>query len=114
MILTTTTVDRDEFERATGWAIKPQGACKAEMCVPLHGIDAQSTELDVHAIAERLGMPVIHDETADVWCVGPESIGRAMQSAEAPDLVLPDRDGEPFALSSLRGQKVFLLAWASW
>jgi hypothetical protein len=35
-------------------------------------------------------------------------------TAEAPDLVLPDRDGNPFALSSLRGHKVALVAWASW
>ena len=46
--------------------------------------------------------------------VDPESGGRALTTAEAPDLVLPDRHGRPFALSSLRGRKVLLVAWASW
>ena len=32
----------------------------------------------------------------------------------APELELPDADGNTFKLSSLRGQKVVLVAWASW
>jgi hypothetical protein len=112
VILTSLSLDETEFEARTGWAIKPQGACKAEMCVPLGGIDTRP--LDVHALAQRLGMPLVRDDANDLWCLGPESIGRALQSAEAPDLALPDRNGDEFRLSSLRGQKVFLLAWASW
>jgi len=49
-----------------------------------------------------------------VWCLGPEALGRALTTAQAPDLILPDYQGNPFALSSLRGQKVLLVAWASW
>jgi len=30
------------------------------------------------------------------------------------ELELPDADGNLFKLSSLRGQKVLLAAWASW
>ena len=33
---------------------------------------------------------------------------------QAPQFALPDADGNPFALSTLRGQKVLLVAWASW
>ena len=41
------------------------------------------------------------------------SVGaRALASAEAPDFSLPDLDGKEFRLSSLRGQKVLLYAWA--
>ena len=39
---------------------------------------------------------------------------RFLTTAVAPDLELPDFDGNPFRLSSLRGQKVLLVAWASW
>lgn len=110
MLLTSTTIDKADFERETGWALKPQGACKGEMCVPL-GDGA----LDAASVAERLGMALVHDERAGLWALGPETIGgRALASAEAPELTLPARDGSPFTLSSLRGQKVFLLAWASW
>jgi hypothetical protein len=60
-------------------------------------------------------MPVLHDDSHGVWSVGPASVtGRALATAEAPDLVLPDLNGDPFVLSSLRGQKVVLMAWASW
>jgi peroxiredoxin len=48
-----------------------------------------------------------------MWALGPATIGsRALASAEAPDLKLPDLDGNLFSLSSLRGQKVLLYAWA--
>jgi hypothetical protein len=107
-------VPRAEFEARTGWHLKPQGACKAELCVPLGGVDSDAATLDLREIAPRLGMPLLHDDAHDVWSMGPESIGRAIQSATAPDVTLPDRDGKPFDVSSLRGQKVLLLAWASW
>ena len=48
-----------------------------------------------------------------MWAVGPETLGdRALVSAEAPALVLDDLDGNPFQLSSLRGQKVVIVSWA--
>lgn len=112
LILHDPAITKAEFEARTGWALKPQGACKADLCVPI-GATTDDT-VDVREVAERLGMPVLHDEPSGTWCVGPESIGRALQSVEAPNLVLPDRNGEPFDLRSLRGQKVLLLAWASW
>jgi hypothetical protein len=98
----------DELQRRTGWEIKSQGACRGEACVPLRD------PFDVHDLADRLGMALVHDETHDVWALGPESAGRTLSSAELPDIVLPDRDGEDFALRSLRGTKVFMIAWASW
>ena len=99
----------DEFAAGTGWEIKPEGACKADVCVPL----APEEGFDPLATAERLGMAVVADETAGLWAFGPESLGsRALVSAEALELVLPDLEGNEFRLSSLRGQKVLLVAWA--
>ncbi len=113
MIIDSLDVDVAEFERRTGWALKPQGACKAEMCVPLFQPVAQ--RVDARLLSERLGMPLVADEKHGIWALGPDGVsGRALASAEAPELVLPDRDGAEFRLSSLRGLKVFLLAWASW
>ena len=110
-------VDEHEFEARTGWSIKPQGACKAEACVLLpESARHDDGRLDLSVIAERLGMPLVADEPHGIWALGPETAvtGRALTSAVAPDLVLPDADGNPFRLSSLRGQKVLLVAWASW
>ena len=117
MILDRLLVDPAELERRTGWAMKPEGACKGEACVPLPDGAAGSDGVDVAVLAERLGMPIVHDEAAALWALGPETAitGRVLTTAAAPDLVLPDiRTGEPFSLASLRGQKVVLLAWASW
>jgi hypothetical protein len=70
-------------------------------------------EVDVRAVAERLGMPLVHDAAAGLWALGPETLsGHALPTAEAPDLVLPALDGSEFHLSSLRGRKVVLVAWA--
>ena len=58
-------------------------------------------------------MALVHDHEQGVWALGPESIsGHALVTAEAPELVLDDIDGTEFRLSSLRGQKVVLVAWA--
>jgi hypothetical protein len=101
-------VGADEFGRLTGWQIKPEGACLGELCVPLGG-----GAFELTAVAERLGMPLVQDRESGVWALGPSSLGgRALVTAQAPDLVLPDLDGKSFRLASLRGQKVVLVAWA--
>ena len=40
--------------------------------------------------------------------------GKFLQTRGLPRIVLPDLDGNPFAVSSLHGKKVLLVAWASW
>ena len=116
MLLASLTVDRPSFAHATGWELKPQGACKGEICVPLGEEVVRDGAVDVAAVAERLGMPLIRDDNAGLWALGPESAptGRALTTAVAPELELPDVDGNPFKLSSLLGQKVLLVAWATW
>jgi hypothetical protein len=116
VILSELIVDGDEFAARTGWAIKPEGACSGDICVPL---PAEATvaggRLDVVVLAERLAMPLVQDQVHERWALGPATVsGRALSSAEAPELTLPDLDGNPFSLSSLDGQKVLLVAWASW
>jgi hypothetical protein len=117
VILTELVVDPDAFEARTGWSVKPEGACKAEHCVPLPP-EARTADgkLDVEVIAPRLGMPLVRDEPTGIWALGPDTTvtGKALTTARAPELELPDFDGNPFKLSSLRGQKVLLVAWASW
>jgi hypothetical protein len=59
-------------------------------------------------------MPLVGDEARDLWALGPQAEGHALADAELPEIVLPDRNGRDFALRSLRGTKVFMIAWASW
>ena len=117
MLTTSLEVDTAAFEEASGWHLRPEGACKGDICVPLPDDarfdDGRRLRLDV--LAERIGAPIVHDEARGLYAVGPATVtGRALATAEAPELELPDVDGNPFKLSSLRGQKVLLVAWASW
>ena len=105
-------VTPEALKTRPGWEIGPEGACKADRCVPLP--EKAGERFDVRVLAERLGMALVHDEEHELWALGPESGGRALLSAELPDVTLPDRDGNPFSLSALHGKKVLLVAWASW
>jgi hypothetical protein len=115
MISETLEVTPDQLKRHTGWEIKPQGACKAEICIPLSSpVTTSGGLVDLRKLAKKLNMPLIQDEPTGLWCLGPEAGGKALTTATAPDFELPDWKGKPFRLSSLRGKKVLLIAWASW
>src|SRR4051794_26104040 len=110
MILNSLLVSPEELKNRTGWEIKPQGACKAEICVPLPvKVTTGDGLVDVQKLADRLAMPLVHDEAAGLWSLGPESGGKALNTATAPDFELPDWKGQLFRLSSLRGKKVLLI-----
>jgi hypothetical protein len=100
-----------EFERQTGWELKPEGACRGALCVPLPA--PAGDKLDLRQVAERLGMPLVHDREAELWALGPAA-GPVLADAAAPDFTLPDWRGGDFRLGSLRGRKVLILAWAPW
>jgi hypothetical protein len=111
MLLRSPRVSKSEFEAGTGWQLKPEGACRGEVCVPLSQPPGES--VDVARVAKDLGMPLVAEPEFGLWALGPASIGsRALASAQAPDLRLPDLSGKAFRLSSLHGQKVLLYAWA--
>jgi hypothetical protein len=108
MILASLDAPPPELETRTGWVIKPEGACREDVCVPL------AAPFDVRDLARRLGMPLVHDERHELWALGPQADAQTLTSVELPDIVLPDHTGRDFALRSLRGTKVFMIAWASW
>jgi hypothetical protein len=113
VILTAPEVDPSDLAARTGWELKPKGACKADRCVPLTGAPAQGP-VPASLLAERLGMALVHDPARGLWALGPEAGGRALLSAQMPELELPDRHGRDFSLRSLRGTRVVMIAWASW
>ncbi len=110
MLLTGQPIDRETFHQGTGWALKPEGACRGEVCVPLSS--PVDDTVDVEAVAKQLGMPLVRH--SDVLAsLGPATIGgKVLATAVAPELVLPDLDGKAFDLASLRGKKVVLVAWS--
>src|SRR5207245_2085101 len=100
-----------ELEQVTGWGLKPEGLCREDRCVPFNSTDPEW--VDLAAIAQALCTPLVHDARHGLWALGAQASGRALPSASAPDLELPDVRGAQFRLSSLRGRKVLLVAWAS-
>jgi len=111
-----------ELRSATGWELKPQGACLGEVCVPIpvgreaEFVRAGGKELNLAALARYQGQPVVHDDTHQVWFFG-EAAGtrsNALASLQAPDFTLPDLDGKLHSLSQYRGKKILLVSWASW
>ena len=86
--------------------------CRDDRCVPFATRDTGAIPLT--DVAAALGAPLVNDERHGLWALGAEAGGHALASAIAPDLDLPDARGGRFHLSSLRGRKVVLVAWASW
>lgn len=108
-------VTADSFAEHTGWAPKPEGLCRGEVCVPAPGSLRADGTVDVEIAARRLGMPMVHDEAHGLWAVGPATMGgKALATAAAADPELVTRDGNPFKLSALHGRKVLLVAWSSY
>ena len=65
MLLGELTVPVADFERATGWTIAPEGACRGEVCIPLPAGAATDGRLDVAAVADAIGMPLVRHEHRD-------------------------------------------------
>src|SRR3954453_22479828 len=114
MVLEQLQLTSDQFEAATGWEIKPEGACRHEMCVPLPPLERDSIgRIDVRVVAERLGMPIAHDEAHRLWALGPPAGDRkVLERVPLPDLVPPTFGGGAFDPPSLRGKKGRLIGWA--
>jgi hypothetical protein len=113
-------IGAQEFAAATGWQLKPEGLCRADICVPVpsgRAADYVSADaLNAAAFWQRMGHPVVHDAAGEVWVLGTRAADRtsALTSLEAPDFTPPDLAGAPHSLSEHRGKKVLLATWASW
>lgn len=117
-------VRAEDLPLVNGFELKPEGACIAEICIPIN--DSISSELmdkrdgqtwiDAAGLSRKAGQPYVTDAEANTWSFGPISgeLASSPYSVQAPDFALPDRDGNMVRLSDFRGKKVLLLTWASW
>lgn len=113
-------LDASAIDAATGWAWKPEGLCRGDICVPVPSVArrelVRDDRLDVAAMWRRSGQPVVHDNARRTWVLGSGAAQRAsaLATLQAPDFELPDLAGQTHRLSQYRGRKVFLATWASW
>jgi hypothetical protein len=107
VVTDSTRLELDVFEKETGWALRPEGACRGDICVPLSG-------RELPELAERLSLAVVHDAEEGLWCLGPAIEPVLPAGARAPDWELPDLDGRLHSRSEHLGRKLLVLAWAPW
>jgi hypothetical protein len=103
-----------DLPRINQFEVKPQGACRADLCIPLTK-DLKSGEwFNLTGFARRTHQAWIAD--SGVWSFGeiPVVRGEFYQSRMAPDFAVPDRRGRVVHLSDFRGKKVLVVTWASW
>lgn len=101
-----------------GWAVKAEGLCREDVCVPVRDRSelVHGDHVDLGAFAKLLGRPCVIDGPERVAALGTAASTRAatMASLEAPDFELPDLSGRMHTLWEHRGKKVLFIAYASW
>ncbi len=113
-----------DLKTATGFANKPQGVCRDELCFPLpkkrraEFLQTQSkmTWFNLTEFARLLKQPVAQDAEHATWYFGlrPEVQNSYTNNFKAPNFTLPDKNGKLHSLSDFRGKKVLIVTWASW
>ena len=113
-----------DFDRATGWALKPEGLCRDDICIPVRDQQRRAlvrgngdgARINLPGLWQHMGHTVASDDAGDTWVlgVGAETRAGSLLSLEAPDFELPDLAGRRHSLGQHRGKKVFLTTWASW
>jgi hypothetical protein len=109
-------VRRTELPKINGFELKPQGACRADVCIPIKKDMVRGDYFDLTGFAKLVGQVVVVDSGARVWSFGeiPSFRGNFLESRIAPDFAVPDRKGRLVHLSAFRGKKVLVVTWASW
>jgi hypothetical protein len=103
-----------DLPRVNEFEVKPQGACRADICIPLSKDLKKAEWFNLTGFARKVGQTVVSDSS--VWSFGevPLLRGTYFNSRIAPDFAVPDRKGNVVHLSDFRGKKVLVVTWASW
>jgi len=111
-------LDPPALPGAIGWELKDEGLCRDEVCVPVRDRESlfSGAALDLAAVADALGRPVVVDAAAGVAAMAlpSEERRRALRDHMAPPFTLPDLDGRMHSLEEWRGRKKLLVAFSSW
>lgn len=115
-------VPSENVQAITGFELKPQGLCTAEVCIPIPADSGWVTKregatyFNVTRFAATVDQVFAVDTEQKVWSFTPvPRIQKSLLAArEAPDFALLDRDGKVVRLSDFRGKKVLVMTWASW
>jgi hypothetical protein len=103
-----------DLPRINQFTVKPQGACRADMCIPIPKALKSGEWFNLTGFAQRLHQSYVTEE--GVWSFGEMQVTRGdfYRSRIAPEFAAPDRHGRLVHLSDFRGKKVLVVTWASW
>jgi len=103
-----------DLPRINEFEVKPQGACRADICIPIPKNLKQGDWFNLSGFAHKVGEAVVAD--SGVYSFGELPLLRRgfLSSRMAPDFAVPDRTGRVVHLSDFRGKKVLVVTWASW
>jgi peroxiredoxin len=108
----------DDLRAVTGWALKPEGLCRGQVCVPTSMWPdlVHEGRLDLAEFARRTEQVIAIDVDGRIAALGPSAARRAsdMASLQAPDFTVDTIDGEPVSLGDFAGRKKLLVAFSSW
>jgi len=113
-------INPDDLSRINGFEVKPEGACYAELCIPLNDsllvTKAGKQWFNLSAFADLLDQPYVVDVDAGVWSFAeiPAKRQNMMVDAMAPDFEVTDRSGNVVRLADLKGKKALIVTWSSW
>lgn len=107
-------IESKDLPRVNEFEVKPQGACRADVCIPLSKSLKAGNMFNLTGFARKIGEPVVMEN--NVYSLGeiPVLRGSFYNSRIAPDFAVPDRRGKIVHLSDFRGKKTLVITWASW
>ena len=105
-----------DLPRINEFELKPEGACRADLCIPVPKSIVDGDYFDFSAFAKLTGQAEVSDTASRTWSYGemPVLRGAFLESRVAPDFSVPDRQGRAVKLTDFRGKKVLVVTWASW
>jgi hypothetical protein len=108
-------VRKADLKKINDFEVKPQGACREDMCIPIPKNLEKGEWFNLSGFARKTGETVIKDDSG-VYSFGeiPLVRGAFYNSRVAPDFAVPDRKGRVVHLTDFRGKKVLVITWASW
>src|SRR5215471_17481573 len=107
-------VRKSDLPKINDFEVKPQGACRADLCIPIPKDLLKGDYFNMSGFARKIGEVALSD--SNVWSFGeiPVLRGSFTESRIAPDFAVPDRKGKVVHLNDFRGKKVLVVTWASW
>jgi hypothetical protein len=107
-------IQSKDLPRVNEFEVKPEGACRADVCIPLSKALKAGNMFNLTGFARKLGEPVVIDQNVYSFGEIPVLRGGFYNSRIAPDFAVPDRKGKVVHLSDFRGKKTLVITWASW